>query len=338
VRQVVIPQAGTVDVTEVEAPRPAADEALVRVEAVGICGSDIHTFQGEHPFVSYPVWPGHELVGTVESVGEGVDLALLGMRVALEPSLPCGRCPRCLEGRYNICENLAVLGFQAPGGMAERFAVRADRLHPLPDNLPLEAAALVEPMAVAVHAARLPGSLAARSVGVLGGGAIGLLSGVAARAYGAARVQLADPLAERREVAEALGLQAVEALAPGSCDVVFECVGNEAALRAAVEACVKGATVVVAGVFGADARVQAGLVQDRELRLQGSLMYLSSDVRDAIRLLAEGRVDAARLITHRFGLAEAPRAFQVAAGRGQALKVLVVPEDEPIGPPGRPDA
>jgi len=328
VQRVVIRRAGEVEIAEAETPRAAADEALVRVEAVGICGSDIHTFHGEHPFVTYPVWPGHELVGRVEAVGEGVDLALVGMRVALEPSLPCGHCPRCREGRYNICDNLEVLGFQAPGGMAARFAVRADRLHPLPDSMSVEAGALVEPMAVAVHAARLPGSLAAASVGVVGGGAIGLLTGLAATAYGAARVVLADPLEERRRVAEALGLQALPALEAGSCDVVFECVGNEPALRAAVEACVKGATVVVAGVYGADARVQAGLVQDRELRLQGSLMYVSSDVRDAIRLLAEGRVDAGRLVTHRFPLERAAEAFEVAAARGKALKVLLVPEEE----------
>lgn len=327
-QRVVIPRAGEVEVRQADAPHPAADEALVRVQAVGICGSDIHTYHGRHPFVSYPVYPGHELVGTVEAVGEGVDLALVGMRVALEPSLPCGRCARCAEGRYNICENLRVLGFQARGGMSERFAVRADRLHPLPDAMPVEAGALVEPMAVAVHAARLPGALASLSAGVLGGGAIGLLTGVAARAYGAARVMLADPLEERRAVARTLGLQAAPELEAGSCDVVFECVGNEGALRAAVEACVKGGTIVVAGVYGEDVRVQAGLVQDRELRLLGSLMYVSSDVRDAIRLLAEGRVDASALVTHRFPLARAAEAFEVAAGRGKALKVLLVPESE----------
>jgi len=325
-QRVVIPSPGEVEIDDVEAPRAAADEALVRVEAIGICGSDVHSFHGEHPFVTYPVWPGHELVGTVEAVGEGVDLGLVGIRVALEPSLPCGHCARCAEGRYNICENLRVLGFQAPGGMTERFAVRADRLHPLPDGLSLEAGALVEPMAVAVHAARLPGGLAAASVGVLGGGAIGLLTGVAAHAYGAARVVLADPLSERREGAAALGLQAAGALEARSCDVVFECVGNEAALRAAVDGCVKGGTVVVAGVYGQDVRIQAGLVQDRELRLLGSLMYVSSDVRDAIRLLAEGRVDASALVTHRFPLARAAEAFELASGRGRALKVLLLPE------------
>lgn len=323
--QVEIPHPGEVRVTEVEVRRAGPDEAVVRVEAIGICGSDLHTLQGEHPFVSYPVWPGHELVGVVEAVGEAADRALLGARVALEPSLPCGRCRTCRAGRYNICEELRVLGFQAPGGMAERFVVAADRLHPLPDALTVEAGALVEPMAVAVHAARLPGRLAAASVGVVGAGTIGLLTGVAAAAYGAAQVVVADPLPGRRAVAEALGLHAVEALEAGSCAVVFECVGNEGALRASVEACAKGGTVVVAGVYGEDPRVQAGLVQDRELRLQGSLMYVTSDVRDAIRLLAEGRVDTGRIVTHRFPLNEAERAFTVAGARGEALKVLLVP-------------
>jgi L-iditol 2-dehydrogenase len=325
VLQVQIPDVGEVRVVEVEPSTPAAEQALVRVEAIGICGSDLHTLHGEHPFVSYPVWPGHELVGVVESVGVAVDRSLIGARVALEPSLPCGRCRTCREGRYNICENLRVLGFQAPGGMAETFVVNAERLHPLPDTLSVDGGALVEPMAVAVHAARLPGPLAALRVGVVGAGTIGLLTGVAAGAYGAAEVTVADPLEPRRDVAAALGLRAVPSLPAASCDVVFECVGNESALRASVDAVTKGGTVVVAGVYGADPQVQAGLVQDRELRLQGSLMYVASDVRDAIRLLAAGRVDPQRVITHRFALAQAAEAFRLAGARGEALKVLLIP-------------
>ena len=323
--QVEIPRVGEIRLVEVEPAAPAPEEARVRVEAIGICGSDLHTLHGEHPFVSYPVWPGHELVGTVEAVGAAADRALIGARVALEPSLPCGHCRTCREGRYNICENLRVLGFQAPGGMAETFVVAAGRLHPLPDALSLEGGALVEPMAVAVHAARLPGPLASLRIGVVGAGTIGLLTGVAALAYGAATVTVADPLEPRRDVAAAIGLRAEPSLSEGSCDVVFECVGNESALRASVDAAAKGGTIVVAGVYGTDPRVQAGLVQDRELRLQGSLMYVSSDVRDAIRLLAEGRVDTDRVVTHRFALTEAAEAFRVAGARGEALKVLLVP-------------
>lgn len=323
--QVEIPSPQHVRLAEVEPAAPGAEDARVRVEAIGICGSDVHTLRGEHPFVRYPVWPGHELVGVVEEVGAATDRALIGTRVALEPSLACGRCRTCREGRYNICENLRVPGFQAPGGMAEACVVPADRLHPLPDGMALETGALVEPMAVAVHAARLPGPLAALRVGVVGAGTIGLLTAAAAGAYGAASVTVADPQPSRREVASALGLPAESALEPGSCDVAFECVGNEAALRAAVEACAKGGTVVVAGVYGTEPRVQAGLVQDRELRLLGSLMYITSDVRDAIRLLAEGRIDPRHLVTHRFPLKQAAEAFSTAASGGEALKVLLLP-------------
>jgi len=325
VLRVEIPRPGLVHTVEADALAYAPDEARVHVEAIGICGSDLHTFHGEHPFVSYPVWPGHELVGVVEEVGTAADRALIGMRVALEPSLPCGHCRTCREGRYNICENLRVLGFQAPGAMTETFVVAADRLHPLPDTLSVEGGALVEPMAVAVHAARLPGPLAALRVGVVGGGTIGLLTAVAATAYGAASVTVADLLPSRRQVAERLGLGAGAGLEPGSCDVVFECVGTEGALRASVDACAKGGTVVVAGVYGSDPTVQAGLVQDRELRLQGSLMYVTSDVRDAIRLLAEGRVDPGAIVTHRFPLEQVAEAFRVAGARGEALKVLLIP-------------
>lgn len=323
--QVEIPRPEEVRVLEVEPRAPGPEDAKVRVEAIGICGSDLHTLRGEHPFVSYPVLPGHELVGVVEAVGEAVDRSWIGARVALEPSLPCGHCRTCRDGRYNICENLRVLGFQAPGGMAEAFVVRSDRLHPLPDGLSVAGGALVEPLAVAVHAARLPGALPSLRVGVVGAGTIGLLTAVAARAYGAATVTVADPQEPRRGVAAKLGFTVTATLEAGSCDVVFECVGNEPALRSAVDACGKGGIVVVEGVYGSDPRVQAGLVQDRELRLLGSLMYVASDVRDAIRLLAEGRVDPELVVTHRFPLGQAEEAFRTAAGGGEALKVLLVP-------------
>ena len=311
-----------------ELREPAPGEARLRPLAIGICGSDLHVLAGHHPFVDYPVHPGHEIAAEVIAVGDDADRAWLGARVALEPSLACGACHACRSGRYNICENLRVMGFQAPGGMADAFHAPLDRLHRLPDELSDTAGAMVEPTAVATHAARLAeqlsGNLSGRDVAVIGAGTIGLLCAQVARAAGGA-VTVSDPADARRGIAQDMGFRAVDGLGERAFDVAFECVGVEGALRSAVAAARKGATVIVAGVYGHDPKIQAGLIQDWELQLQGSLMYTRQDYEEAIRLLADGAIDAERMVTSTFRLADVARAFEVAADGGGSLKVVLEP-------------
>jgi len=283
---------------------------------------------GHHPFVSYPVLPGHEIAAEVVAVGADADAAWIGARVALEPSLACGTCRHCRAGRYNICEHLRVMGFQAPGGMADAFLAPLDRLHRLPDALSATAGALVEPVAVATHAIRLAEEGAAplegRNVAVIGAGTIGILCAQVARAAGAT-VTVADLDAARREMAGGFGFSAASSLGEDGFDVVFECVGVEGALRGAIDASRKGATVMVVGVYGSDPKIQAALIQDWELRLQGSLMYTAEDYEEAIRLLADGSIDAERMVTSEHPLADVGRAFEIAAAGGASLKVLLRP-------------
>jgi L-iditol 2-dehydrogenase len=326
-------------VAAVEAdPSPLADgQVRIAVTACGICGSDLHTFDGHHPFVTYPVYPGHELAGLVVDVGPGVPATWAGRRVVIEPSVVCGVCENCRAGRYNICERLRVMGFQLPGGMAEQFTVSADRLLALPATMTDDQGALVEPLAVAIHAARLPRSLIARDVVVLGAGTIGLLAGQVVRAYGARRVVLTDPLPARRAAAAQVGLHAVappgdgaqvvseEYFAGRRPDAIVECVGAEATLRQAIEWVRKGGEVIVVGVFGRDALVPAGLIQDREIVVRGSLMYVRSDFEEAVRLIGEGHVRVDPLVSHRLPLEAVGEAFRIAGSRAAALKVLVTP-------------
>jgi L-iditol 2-dehydrogenase len=307
-------------------PRPG--EARLRPLAIGVCGSDLHVLAGHHPFVSYPVFPGHEIAAEVTAVGDDADAGWIGRRVALEPSLACGTCRPCRSGRYNICENLRVMGFQAPGGMADAFVAPLDRLHRLPDALSDTAGALVEPVAVATHAARLAregvGTLDGRDVAVIGAGTIGILCAQVARAAGA-EVTVADLDDARRDLARDLGFRAREVLDGGSSDLAFECVGAEGALRGAIDASRKGATVLVVGVYGSHPKIQAALIQDWELRLQGSLMYTAEDYEEAIRLLSEGSIDAERMITSEHPLDDVERAFEIAAAGGASLKVVLKP-------------
>lgn len=303
-------------------PEPRPGEVLLEPLAIGVCGSDLHVYEGLHPFVSYPVFPGHEVAARVVGVGPGVEGGWEGALVALEPSLTCGECEACRGGRYNICERLRVMGFQAPGAMAERFVSPVRNLHRLPEGFDAELGAMVEPLAVAVHAAALA-PLQGRDVAVLGAGAIGLLVAQVARAYGAARVDVVDPLEPRRQAAEALGLRA-KAPDGAKYHVIFECAGNEKALEAAIQGARKGGTVVVVGVYGRPATVSAGLIQDWEIGLKGSLMYTFQDYREAIRLFAEGQVQGKPLVTHRFPVREAGAAFAAALGRERALKVMLL--------------
>jgi L-iditol 2-dehydrogenase len=326
VRRVVVDGPRALRIEDAELPeRPADGWARLRTRAIGICGSDVHVLAGHHPFVTYPVYPGHELVAEVEAVGDGVDPAWVGRRVVLEPGLSCGSCRTCRRGDRHLCETLRVMGFQAPGGMADAFDAPLDRLHALPDAIPTEHGALVEPLAVATRAIRAIGDVRGRDVLVLGAGPIGLVCALVARADGA-RVVVVDRDPERsRLAAEAFGFEVAPAATPDAVDVAIECVGVEAALRDAVAAVRKGGTVLVVGVHGHDAALQVGIIQDREICLKGTLMYQHQDVARAIELLERGAVDVGPMIGARLPLAQAEEGYRTAERGGAVLKVLLVP-------------
>ena len=217
------------------------------------------------------------------------------------------------------------MGFQAPGGMADAFDAPVDRLLRLPADIPTESGALVEPLAVGARAVRALGDLAGRDTLVLGAGTIGLMCALVARAVGA-HVTMAEPNPERRRLAaDRFGLDATDAATPDSADVVIECVGAAAALRAGVVALRKGGTLLVVGVHGHDVPIQAGLIQDRELRLQGTLMYQRQDFERALALLDAGQVDVAPFVGARLPLQDVEAGFALAARGGDVLKVVLLP-------------
>jgi threonine dehydrogenase-like Zn-dependent dehydrogenase len=233
---------------------------------VGICGSDLHAFDGRHPFIRLPVVPGHEVAGIVDAVGPGAGGFQAGDRVLLEPNLVCGRCFYCTSGRYNLCEKLQVVGCQTAGALAEAFVAPAGRLHHVPEGMSWTAAALVEPLATATHAARVAGNLNGAAVAVLGAGSIGLLTMLSARAAGATTVVMTDLVEARRWAALELGAtaavdpadpaaaEAIRSALPHRPDVVFDCVANESTLNHAIGLAEKGGTVIVIGVPSGPAR------------------------------------------------------------------------------------
>jgi 2-desacetyl-2-hydroxyethyl bacteriochlorophyllide A dehydrogenase len=335
IRQVVVTAPGVVEIRHTARPEPGPGEVLIRMRAVGICGSDVHAFHGRHPFVPTPYHPGHEVVGTVEAVGAGVDLPV-GRRVVIEPILACGRCKYCLDGRYNLCATLAFFGCTAPtGGLADLFVLPAGRALPVPDQLSDALAALVEPLSTPVHAVRLAGlDLTGRTVAILGAGTIGLLTLVAARQAGAARIAVSDTVAAKRDLARRLGADSVhDAAAPAmveairddlgtSGDVVFDCVAVQQTLDQAIAIALKGGTVVVVGVPAAPVTVPLPEIQDRQVRIQGSAMYTREDIARSVAMLTDGLIEQDDLVTARYPFARVAEAFDEASS-GRQVKVMV---------------
>jgi 2-desacetyl-2-hydroxyethyl bacteriochlorophyllide A dehydrogenase len=307
----------------------------VLTKAVGICGSDLHALAGTHPFIALPCVPGHEVVGVIGKTGEGVTGLEAGMRVILEPNLVCGRCPYCRAGRYNICQQLKVVGCQTAGAMADAFTAPASRFHPVPDSLTDTQAALVEPLSTAVHAVRMAGQLAGADVAVLGGGTIGLLTLIAAIRAGARAVAVSEPRDSKRQRALRLGaafcadplmadpVPPIREALGGHADVTFDCVSSQASTGQAIRLAENGGTVMVVGVAAKDVTIPLPIIQDREIRLAGSAMYVREDVLRAIDLMTDGAVPAGELVTATLLLAEGAQAFKRAAS-GDDVKVHLV--------------
>lgn len=339
IRRVVARAPGEIDVESAEVPVPGEGEALLRLVAVGICGSDVHASHGKHPFVPLPYHPGHEILAVVEDLGPGTELpegVAVGSRVVVEPIHSCGSCARCRDGRYNLCDTMSFYGCGTPsGGMADLFAIRADRLVPVPEQLDDLQAVLVEPLSTPVHAVRLAGGdLRGRSVAVLGAGTIGLLTLAAARRAGAERIAVTDTLGRKRDLAERLGAGATfDAAGPdvveqvrdflgGSADVVFDCVAVQSTVDQAVALADKGGTVVVVGVPTGAVTVPLPLLQDHQLRLQGSATFTREDIETSIAMLGEGAVRHEDFVTAVFPLDAAAQGFASASGGGEVKVVL----------------
>ena len=208
-RRVFVSAPDVVEVVGEAVPDLEPGEALVEMLVSGVCGSDKAGAHGEHAFFKPPYYPGHEVVGVVVAVADGVDEVVAGERVTVEPTLVCGHCKPCRHGAENLCENLEFFGCgYREGGMADVFSVPARRLHKIPATFSDYQAALVEPLATPVHAVRLAGDLAGKTVAVLGAGTIGLLTLVAARHAGARKIVSTDTLAAKRDLAVALGAAA----------------------------------------------------------------------------------------------------------------------------------
>lgn len=324
---------GRIEVGDAEAIEPGAGEVRIRVAYNGICGTDLHIAQGHMDHrVPSPSPIGHEMSGVVEAVGAGVELAV-GAPVTVMPLDWCGDCPACAAGHQHICQNLVFVGIDSPGALQELWTVPASLVVPLPEGLALDHAALVEPLAVAVHDVRRSRLAAGETAVVIGGGPIGQLIAIVARATGA-QVLLAEPDADRRAFAEAQGATVVDPISGdlaalvqertggAGADVVFEVAGTRGtALDATSHAKVRGRVVFVA-IHPEPVPVDLHRVFWRELEVLGARVYEREDFERAVDLLASGAVPADALITRVVQLDETQEAFDALLSAA-AMKILV---------------
>jgi 2-desacetyl-2-hydroxyethyl bacteriochlorophyllide A dehydrogenase len=335
-RQVVLESSGIIAVREVDTPSPRKGELLVRTEQVGISGADLLLYHDRHPLFSLPMVPGHEVVGVVAGLGYGVLNFSLDDRVILDPVLTCGECDYCRSDRANLCIERAVLGtsLEQPGAMAEFFTAPAINFLKADPRLTRTDAAMVEPVANALHAVHLTGGVKRKRIVVLGAGSDGLLALQASRALGAAAIVAADLGEERRSRAHSLGADEVfDFLDPemtdrmrrqlGSVDIVFDCISSQRTMEQAIDLAGNGGTIVLLGAPEFDVTIAPAQLQDREVRFQGSSRATHGELVEAMNLVADKRIEAGSLVTGFFGLDEALEAF-TAADLGTELKIQIV--------------
>jgi (R,R)-butanediol dehydrogenase / meso-butanediol dehydrogenase / diacetyl reductase len=322
---------GGEDVAVEEVPRPSAREgwAIVDVAFAGICGTDLHICAGEHPRAEAPLVIGHEFVGTLREDADGL---AAGQSVAVEPLLNCGECTPCRTGRSHVCERLRLIGIDVAGGVAEQVAVPRSRLIPLPEGLDLRRAALVEPLAVTVHAVRRSGLSLGDPVMVAGAGPIGLAVASCARLAGAGTVYVSEVAEPRRRAAEELGFVVLDAEAPGEdlrarnrgegATVVFDTAAHPAVAANITSWTATSGRIVFVGTYGVPTAVNLQEVVFRELEAVGCRVYTRADMEAAVALIADGRFDPEPFITSTVALSEAPTALQKLRS-GDEIKVLI---------------
>ncbi|WP_181276239.1 zinc-dependent alcohol dehydrogenase [Brevibacterium oceani] len=332
--------ANTLDYIEIDAPAPGLGEALIAVDHLTLCGTDLHIFEDDYT-TELPLIQGHEIVGTVTALGDGArgTGVTLGDRVAIDPLISCGECRACRRGRGNVCPELVVLGCYCDGGFAEYLSVPTDRLHLLPAGLPPELGPIAEPAAISLEAVRRGRAVAEDTVLVLGAGPIGLLATLALHDLGA-RVITADTVPERLTMATAMGSEATLLIDPNAAfpaaeldrfigtaadgpDLVIEATGVPSSLENALRAVAPAGRVVQVGISTHPTAFPLNIIPFKEVDLLGS-RNSQGLMPEALALIDRHAAAVRELITHRFDLGDLDTAFATMSDRSQRVgKILI---------------
>lgn len=325
-----------IEIENVASQAPGPGEAQVAIAACGICGSDLHMYDGSHPILRPPLVMGHEFVGRVTAVGEGVQDVKPGDRVIGMAGRGCGECEACKEGHYNWCEQLKVIGGHIPGALAEELTLPSEQFLTIPEWIPDDQACLIEVGAVGMHTVQRYGDVAGKSCLVLGAGPVGLVLVACLKALGAGTVVVSDISAARRELAHARGADVVidpreddaedkvKAMFPRGMDVAFDCAGREATLHTALRLTRRGASIILTAIFPANVTIPMAQVQRAERQLIGVQMYQREDFETTIRLMEEKKLDLSGIVTHELPLSQTADAFHLLESADAAAgKVLI---------------
>ncbi|XP_014359369.2 sorbitol dehydrogenase [Papilio machaon] len=317
------------------------DEVLLRMDCVGICGSDVHYWQTGAcgAFVMHePMIMGHEASGVVAKIGSKVKNLAVGDRVAIEPGVPCRYCEFCKSGRYHLCPDMRFCATPPiHGNLARYYKHAADFCYKLPPHVSMEEGALLEPLSVGIHACRRGGVAAGQSVLVLGAGPIGLVTMLAARAMGASKILITDILQSRLDFAKQLGadhtilvtrdaseeqlVQEVRRLLGDSPDVSIDASGAQATVRLALLATKSGGVAVLVGMGSPELTVPLAGSVAREVDIRGIFRYVN-EYPIALSMVASGQINVKPLVTHHYSLEETLEAYEVAR-KGLGIKVMI---------------
>ncbi len=309
---------------ERDIPVPGADEVLVKIEYVGVCGSGLHFFEAGHIgdcTVTFPFVLGHEAAGTVVETGADVKHLKAGDRVALEPGKTCGKCEFCKTGRYNLCSQVEFFATPPYDGVLQEYAVhRADLCFKLPEEVDTLSGAMIEPLAVGFHAVNQGNARPGQKAVIMGAGCIGLVTLMALKSYGISQVYVVDVLEKRLEKAKELGAAEVingretdavkrlmELTDQEGCDIAFEAAGTQITACQAIRAVKKGASVVLVGYSSSgEMTLPMSLVLDKEIRLQSVFRYRHIYPM-AIQAVADGRADVKKIVTNLYDFDQVQR-------------------------------
>lgn len=336
-KQQVMTNPGEIMFRDVPVPEVKKNQVKIKMMNIGVCGSDIHVYHGKHPFTKYPVTQGHEVSGEVVEVGSLVSRIKVGQKVTVEPQVFCGKCYPCRHGKYNLCEELKVMGFQTTGMASEYFVVDESKVTEIPDQMSYEHAAMIEPLAVAVHGVKQMGDVSGMKVAVIGAGPIGNLVAQTAKGMGAEKVLITDVSDLRLAIAEKCGIDScvnttkvdfgdamVEAFGPDKADVIYDCAGNNITMGQAIKYARKGSVIVLVAVFAGMAEVDLAVANDHELDIKSTMMYRHEDYVDAIRLVNEKKVHLEPLVTKTFPFEKYLDAYKfIDEHREETMKVII---------------
>lgn len=328
----------------IEVPTPLLvyeDDVLIRMKALGVCGSDIHYYiSGKigSQVVKYPFTVGHEGAGEVQAVGKGVRNIQVGDRIAIEPAMPCGECEQCLVGRPHTCRNLKFLGCpgQAEGSLSEYIVMPEGSCFKIPDSMSYDQAAISEPLAIGVYAVKLARAMKGAKIGILGFGPIGMSVLLPALAMGAEEVYVTDKIDERLKIAVASGakltanpdsedvVEKITGEVPGLLDVVFECCGQQDAIDNAVDLLKPGGKLMVIGIPGFERwSFPVDKLRHKELCIQ-NVRRQNEALQPALDMMESGDIRVEAMATHRFSFENSMEAFDlVAAYKDGVMKAMI---------------